>query len=998
MRTGGKQRALVVLVVWAALTTLGLTQDPGSGALRGSVYDIDFGVPLSGVRVTILEAGLAVATGPDGNFLFPRLPIGTYTVSFAKESYERLLRTDVVVTPGRVAELRIELSSEVVDLEELVVIGEDLFAGGEVGLLEIRAESLVVQDAISAELISRAGAGDVAGAVKMVVGVNVADGKYAVVRGLSDRYTGTTLNGIRVPSADPRKRAVQIDMFPTGTIDSITVTKTFTPDLSGEFTGGAVDIKTKEIPEGFTASYSQSLEYNEFATGNDEFLSYEGGGVNSSGIAGEGRGLPQIATEPGGFRIPAFRRRPSAEEIAASNYFDRFTRSFSPTLGVSRGVASPNFGFGLSAGHRVAVGPEGNAGLFGAISYSHKFDYYDNALANSGIRSDAGTGIGYDSERVEAKGTDEVLWGALIAGKYELDKNHSLAMRIVGNQSAEDEARRQIEQETPTLRQINQALRYVERTLVAGQLHGDHRFERAAIDWTVAKNSTKQDEPDSRFFRYNFDTEFKIGDFPTGTTDALNTRRIFRTIRESNWQGALNFAIPFESGEQLEGRFKAGLYIDRSDRSFDQLSYTWTFPGVFGPARDPSVIENRSFRSFQQTAPGQLWTDVFAAPNRIGLAKNEPFAPNQLLWVLIGAGGDVPYSATQNVHAAYVMGEIPLAKQLKLIAGARYETTELSVTPDTLTDLIDLITSDDAGNRGISQLPEARGATSLDEKNWLPAVGIVWAPNERMNVRFNWAETIARPSFRELAPVAAIEVLAGDEFFGNPELQFSEIANYDLRWEWFATEQELLSASVFYKEITNPIELISFGVAGRPFVQPVNYPRGSAVGVELELRGGFERVWKRLAGLAGSLNLTWLETKVDYPQSEIDSLADFGLGENERRLSGQPEYLVNLSVTYDNENSGTSAGLFYNLIGETVQAGAARGLNDAIPSTYEQPYGTLDLSLSQKVRARWTFTFRAKNLLTPEREVLYRSPDGLSAIKSLRETPRLYSASFGLKW
>ena len=132
-------------------------------------------------------------------------------------------------------------------MEELVVSGADLLSSSEFGLLDIRAASVSIQDAVSAELIRKAGASDASDALKLVVGASVNEGKYATVRGLSDRYTGTTLNGVRVPSADPRRRAVQVDLFPTGTIDSVTVTKTFQPDLQGDFTGGGVDLRRARL-------------------------------------------------------------------------------------------------------------------------------------------------------------------------------------------------------------------------------------------------------------------------------------------------------------------------------------------------------------------------------------------------------------------------------------------------------------------------------------------------------------------------------------------------------------------------------------------------------------------------------------------------------------------------------------------------------------------------------------------------------------------------------
>ena len=220
-------------------------QEAGGGALRGTVLDAEFQVPLAQVRVTVVEALLTTETSEAGTFVFESVPPGVYTLALAKSGYDRLTRPDVLVTSGNLTDLRVEMVAEVFEMEEMVVTGTNLLAGTEFEALELRAESVSLQDAISSELNFKAGVSDFSGALRLVVGASVVEGKYATVRGLSDRYTGTTLNGITVPSADPRKRAVQIDLFPSGSLDGVTVTKTFTPDLQGDFSGGGVDIVSK---------------------------------------------------------------------------------------------------------------------------------------------------------------------------------------------------------------------------------------------------------------------------------------------------------------------------------------------------------------------------------------------------------------------------------------------------------------------------------------------------------------------------------------------------------------------------------------------------------------------------------------------------------------------------------------------------------------------------------------------------------------------------------
>ena len=164
----------------------------------------------------------------------------------------------------------------------------------------------------------------------------------------------------------------------------------------------------------------------------------------------------------------------------------------------------------------------------------------------------------------------------------------------------------------------------------------------------------------------------------------------------------------------------------------------------------------------------------------------------------------------------------------------------------------------------------------------LPSVGVIWEIQAGMNLRGTWSKTIARPTFRELAPVATEEFIFGDEFVGNPDLILSSIENWDLRWEWFRRAGDVLAVSVFYKSLSDPIEYISFSAANRSFVQPVNYERGSLRGIEIEARTTLDVLHESLRGFAAGANVTWLDSEVDVPANDQLSLAQFGLDEPTR--------------------------------------------------------------------------------------------------------------------
>lgn len=1006
-------------------------QQPLSGAIRGTVTDKDFGVPLAQVRVTILEAFLATQTGLDGAFVFERVPPGTYTVAFTRDGYQRQVVAEVVVNVGTLAEIRTQMSIEVTEMEEMVVTGQDLLGDTEVGLLDIRADASTVQDAISSEIMTKTGATDVAGALKFVVGASVAQGKYATVRGLSDRYTGTTLNQVKVPSADPRRRAVQVDLFPTGTIESITVTKTFTPDLQGDFTGGGIDIQTKAVPDEKVLSASFGVEYNTQATGNQDFLTYENGGVTFFGIASKDRDFPKEAKEPlPPLPAPSYApTQPAASvRLAAAQVWDDHTRAFQPVMGVSQQEPGPNYSFSAVGGNRFDQGEGSAIGVLGAITYTHKYDFYQGGQNNVYQVSDPSQPLVLGQPRIDNAGLDEVLVGLLGSFVYQVSPKSEYGFRLIGNQSAEDEARLQTNGDEPI--QINQALHYTERTVGSGQFYGKQTFADVAwkelrLSWFAAYNITRQAEPDVRFFIYNFYPSTQSGAWIGSTQDADHTRRIFRDIDEKGPQAAVDVVLPFDQWTKTEGQVKAGLFYDKTDRDYTEDSFVYTLPNQLGRlSTNDAVRLNTSYGSFTSTEPGQLWTDIFTHPDRLGLAGNrcpagttcsatggtganpDYAAPNQLLWVLDPQDEtDIDYDGDQSVKAAYGMVDLPLSPALNLVAGARYETTIMNIVPFNEHDYYEIIEQGPSGDRSVAAGPaitQEVASAHIDEHSVLPSVGVIVAIKPEMKLRAAWSRTIARPTFRELAPVATEEFLAGDEFVGNTDLELSDITNYDLRWEWFRKPGEVLAASVFCKDLTNPIELISFAVAGgRSFVQPVNYEHGQLKGAEVEARYPLGTFAKALEGWTVGANYTVLDSSVDVPEIEQQSLATFGLDEPTRRLQGQPENLFNANVSYDNDHLGISTGLYYNVVGETLLTGAATGVNGGTPNSFQEPIRTLDFTYAQKIvrgKMNLSATLKLKNLLQQEKQAVYRSPGGQEVVKTLRDTAALYGLSFSMKW
>jgi hypothetical protein len=957
---------IAVFVLLAAVSSKARAEEQATGSIRGVVADRDTGHPIGAVRINVMEALRGSASSSEGTFIVEGLNPGTYTVSFARDGFVRVIVTDVIVQAGQLTELRVEMSQEILEMDELVVTAGDLFSGSETGLLEIRQFSAQLKDAISADLMKKAAASTAADALKLVVGTSVQEGKYVVIRGLADRYTSTQMNNVRLPTADSDRRAVQVDQFPAAQIESISVTKSFTPDQQGEATGGSVNIKTRSIPEERFLTLSGAVEYNTQTTG-EEYLTYKGGGTGAFGIDNGDRDLPfraaAIPIYSGATTDPNLGRERLPNAVKITQQTDQFT----PVIGTSTATAGPNYNFSLAGGDKFNLGGEGNFGVLGAFSYRRKFSSYDDGERNSlGSINSAGEPVIYDEQYNDTRGVEELQWSASLGLGYQLAEHHALSLTLMHNQNTSDEARFLEDPGLPTQVEQRQSIRYNERATQTFQLRGDHLFEDALgmkLDWTASYNTSSQYEPDQRFFNTDFDS---TNDRFTLSGEGLQSvQRIWRDVDEDSKQATFNLTIPFTQWSDSNGYVKFGPFVDVIDREYQQDSFYYLFATQAGGGQ--AVGENNTLLFY--AGPGHF-SDVFLNSGRVGLATNNPPAVNQLLWYAQGTGADVDYTGAQQISAGYGMVELPLSPRLKLIGGARAEHTDMTIDISSPRGVVQIVQRGENGNWFLQDKPDAEAGAAIEQLDILPAAGLVWEIVPNLNMRANWAQTIARPTFRELAPVRTFEFLGADQFLGNPDLVISSIDNYDLRFEWFRRLGDVLAFSLFYKEITDPIELILINISGGEFSRPENYDSGTVAGIEFEARQKLDILHNTLRYFTIGMNATLIESEVEIPENDQLLLASAGIDADTRPLLGQPEYLFNVNLVFDHPNWGTSVGLFYNMIGKRLIRGESfsDGLN---PNVFEEPSDRLDFTLEQKIGKHWSVAFRAKNLTDPLIETAY---------------------------
>ena len=399
-----------MLLLW--LVTAATAQE--IGGIRGVVYDQDFDVPLPGVQILISETGQTATTNEEGTYVFGEVTPNTYTLIFSKPGFTRQFTPNVVVSAGQMTDVNASMPGEFTEMEEVVV--QDLEFNSEFGLLQIRAEAPSLLDSISADLMSQAGSSNAADALRLVAGATVEDGKYAVVRGLPDRYVNSQLNSVRLPTADVDKRAVQLDQFPAALVESIQVSKTFTPDQQGDASGGAVNLVLKGIPDERVLKVKGGVEYNSQVKFRDDFLTCDGGGVDFFGIDDGGRDIPR-------------------------------NNNFGGTMGVSEDDAPLIYSGSVTAGGKRELDNGVLVGGLISMYYKHDASYYEGGENNVyAAQLDGNRYILEPFIREEftslfdvTEGVEEVKWGAMGSVGAEID-NHALSLLYMTTQVTQDEA------------------------------------------------------------------------------------------------------------------------------------------------------------------------------------------------------------------------------------------------------------------------------------------------------------------------------------------------------------------------------------------------------------------------------------------------------------------------------------------------------------------------------------------------------------------------------
>ncbi|WP_269540419.1 TonB-dependent receptor [Cerasicoccus fimbriatus] len=1048
-------------------------ESAGVGNIIGQVFDPEKRKFVRGANVVLLWPGAEAAaeaddyepqektvTNKEGEFRFTDIPAGFYTILVVEDGYKEEEVKDFEVLANSANRVNVQLTSltaaeqagEVFQLEEFAAGGE-LVTDSRIAMDDLRRDSAGSMDFLTSEDFSKYAATDLADVVKRLPGVNVVEGKFAVVRGLSDRYNSTLVNGLPVPSPDPLRQGLQLDLFPTSIIDSVVTNKQFLPYMPSNSSGAAFELNTKAYPEEFTTWFSAGARFNSNAM--DSYLRDPNSSTDD--LFGFGKGSRPM--NPGTSRSranqlnlpsPTFIAQPGNAPVGGkfSLGFGDTTKVFGRNLGV---IASASY----DSSYKTQFGVQQDR--YGASSYSvgnavpgfesevipfppgtplydrflARFNanlkefipgsLYNRELAASDVRYDVENSIGtvqiaalggfaFD---LDPEGTNQLSFNYLFSQNsqdfVQRKSNGSLPpqFRQTGNQVTDLTSNSQADgfvlvgQQDDGNQLFNKdTISYEERNLKAYQLNGEHLIEELndlEIFWGASYATTSSDTPGQTTFEYAYQIDDGSAYPGSNTPDAEGywlpdnvvsgispLTQTWRDIDEDVYGARADLTYELEFLNNLDGQIRSGMYYENASRRTDQIELIYpsnnNIPKTGG---EPAVFQTPEELQYA------LVRNIDAA-NNTNLGTNTSFANN-----------------TRKINAFYGMLTLPVFDNLKFTGGARFEDLRMTANGDaelgiyTLDQILNTplpgLETPPPGFTGPTTNGEVLGWTNPNEQGdirsdaVLPGVSMTYDITDDITFRAGYSKTIARPSFREMAPYFSTELETGDLIIGNPTLELSPVESYDARLEYRFGDGDLIAASVFYKNVENPIERVLLRAPGNvDFLSFINNPdRAIVKGFELETRTSLSNFFKDLKYVSIGANWTMIDATVAYPESVWQSYFRYtsnGIpsgpfvgndgppnGNNrqpqDRRLFDQPEWIVNADVTFSHPDLGTT--LTLSVFSQSdVLTGVGSGSNGSVDQ-FTGSYYQLDLTFQQRITENLTLKFAVSNITDTKRSIYY---------------------------
>jgi len=886
------------------------------GLVRGVVRD-EQGRPVEGAQVFARGAAAEARTDAEGRFTL-EAPVGPLGLAVLRPGFAARPLPPAELRPDAPLDVEVTLVEAGLSLGAYTVTAPRI-EGGTAALLDERQQGAQVVDTLSAEEMRRRGDSSAASALRRVTGITVVGGRYVYVRGLGERYSATLLNGSAIPSPEPERRVVPLDLFPTALLEGVVVQKTASPDMPAEFGGGVVQLRTRGIPDAPLLRVGVTGSWNSVTTGQTGLLTAPvAGDAWAKGAAG--RGLPAaFAQAIDDTPLVVMSALPGAEGFSPEQ-LAALGASLPNRWGLRETVAGPDRSATLEGGRGFRIGQQlevgGLAGLVWREGWQ-RADYREVFYRqNSGALE-----IQNDFQFLDL--TRRVQVGGMAVAQARWADTQDLRATALLTRDGEDTGRRYIGYYDEVGADIRgERSQYVQRELIILQATGEHRLPWAwdsAVRWRLTRSLADREEPDRR----DILMERASGGGWRMRNQGGGNGLFYSELADLGKDRGVDLTVPLlgrPQGEPWAVALSGGASRTYRDREVDTRRFAYTVQtGGEAGATD-----------FLAAEPAQIFDRQNILDGRLRIGESTTATDN--------------YWAVQELQAAYGALALTLPWGLSGTGGLRREDSGQQVTTYQL----------------FTPEPVEEIAT-LVEVDWLPSGSLTWriTPADAARpllLRAGAGQTVNRPDFRELSPAVYNDVTGGREVVGNPDLERARLLHRDLRLEWYPSPDELLSAGVFDKRFEDPIES-TIVVSANSRVSAINAVGARSAGLELELRKRLGPPGHALEPLVASGNFAWIQSEVDLGAAAAASTRA------QRPLQGQSPTTVNAGLGWEPPEGRLAGALSYNAAGPRIAQVGEGGM----PDVYATPPRQLDLAAALDLPAGFQLSARAQNLLdSPE--------------------------------
>ncbi len=911
----------------------------GKGRLNGLVLSTEGKTPIAGARVFVKGTAVDARTDANGRFSV-EVPSGVaLSISVVHTAYSAQTLSGVKVTKNGSVSRKITLTPASMELDEYVVLAPSV----EGSLTDVIAEeknSNAIANILGSEELSKKGDSTAAAALRRVTGVTLVDGRNIYVRGLGERYSNIEMNSLPLPSPNPLKRTVPLDIFPSSIIGSMKIQKSASADIPSSFGGGYIDIRTKERFDEDFVKISLGAKVNNY-TG-DAQIDHVGSATDWTGYDHSFRNIPQPildATEVKvGERTPTFTTRFFTPEQLAE-----FTRMYPNRIyGVYETALKPGFGGSVEGAKSFDINDDHHITVYGNYGYSQDYRYVPEEFFGYGFDAD-----GNQNTEPSKYGTiDQTTMSIAHGGMLNIGYNYLDVLRLKYTKLYTKNALKTTRVtdgiiDSDLTHRTYYNLNWEERELNADQISGDFDYQFFNLDSNLKfglENSTAEFyQPNN--YKYVYVEEGGLTFNDNSVTNHVSNRVTSDdTLNAMYIKNKHNIEV-FDKDESIE----YGINISSKERISRQQKY------VLGKKVDDPLIPDR-----------YLVGEIDSIYNNFVLPAY-PYEYRSFLIEILSKAED-SFDGYIDETSPYVSWMSRPWDDVEMVLGVRYVNLEQKIDQYKL----DVTNPDSSQANNVIKVPQ-----TLTIDDYFPSFSLKYKYSEKHYFDFAASKTYIMPDMREFTEGEYFHPFEVATIVGNPELVNTLIYNFDLKYSYFFSESENIKFGLFYKYMDKPIEDVVEPSTSLTAYSFTNTDYATLYGFEIDGRKNLDFIHPKWSDYYVSGNFSYNHSKVSLtPEQKEEFTSD------NRELQGLSPYVVNLTLGYETEER--SALLNLNHMAERIRKVGAIDGPDKELDQYEVPSTLLDFVWIEKFNYGYDFDVKIKAGNILDEEVIWKQGEGIT--------------------